>query len=57
MYRYRVWYEFKNEAGEWVEAFLDDCGEGFCEADALQIAREFKYRGHRNVRLEELTYS
>ena len=54
MLKYRVVFEFRNELGEWVEDNLCDNGAGFCEEDALQIAREMKYRGHRNVRIEEI---
>ena len=51
---YRVTYEFINEYGEQVATFLDNCGEGFTEADALDIVRQLKYMGHKNVELEEM---
>ena len=51
---YRVHFEFKNDRGEWVPDFLDDCGDGFTEADALDITRQLKYMGKRNVTLEEI---
>lgn len=54
MVKYRVVFEFRNELGEWVEDDLCDNGAGFSEEDALQIAREMQYRGHRNVRIEEI---
>lgn len=52
--KYRVNFEFRNGLGEWVEDYMDSDGHGFCEEDALQIANEFRYRGHRNVRVEEM---
>lgn len=53
-YRYRVVFEFRNDLGEWVETYLDGCGEGLCEDDAVKLVREMIYQGKRNVRYEEV---
>ena len=55
MTKYRVRFEFRNELGEMVDTYLDGNGEGLCEEDALQLARELSYQGKRNVRLEEMS--
>lgn len=54
MVKYKVVFEFRNELEEWVEADLCDNGAGFSEEDALDLARQLKYQGHRNVRIEEM---
>lgn len=52
--KYKVNFEFLNGLGEWIEDYVNCDGQGFCEEDALYIANEFRYRGHRNVRVEQM---
>ena len=52
--KYKITFEFRNERGDWVPDYLDDCGDGFYEADALDITRQLKYYGRRNVQLVEM---
>lgn len=54
MKKYRVWFTFRNELGEWVEDYLDDSGKGFEYEEALDVAREMLCRGHINVQVKEL---
>ena len=52
--RYRIIFESRNDCGDWFPDSLDNYGDGFTEADALDITRQLKYYGHRNVTLEDM---
>jgi hypothetical protein len=38
--KYKVNFDFLNELNEWKEADLDNNGEGFTEAEAIEVARQ-----------------
>lgn len=46
---YRVWFTFRNILGEDVRDYLDNNGEGFNPMDALDVARELREQGQREV--------
>lgn len=51
---YKVWFDFVNDNGDVVTAFLDNNGQGFSFKDAEDLAHELKVRGHKNIVIELL---
>lgn len=51
---YKVWFDFVNDDGYVVKAFLDNNGQGFSFNDAEDLAHELKVRGHKNIIIELL---
>ena len=51
---YKVWFDFVNDNGDVVTAFLDNNGQGFSFKDAEDLAHELKDRGHKNIVIELL---
>ena len=51
---YKVWFDFVNDDGYVVTAFLDNNGQGFSFKDAEDLAHELKARGHKNIVIELL---
>lgn len=50
--KYMVTFDFMAEDGNWHHDFLNNNEEGLTDEAALDLARELRMRGHRNVKIE-----
>ena len=48
---YRVWFTFRNGLGEDVRDYLDNNGKGFSDDAAVDVAKELKAQGCKDVRV------